>query len=242
MGGWKMAIIKNKETSLDKKNNRDLFLEIIAAVICISSIAIFIKTHNIYITVVIFIVAFFAALHLHKQRKIYKFGITGEKAVAKLLSQLDNNYIVYNDIIIGGKEKGAQIDHLVLSPYGLFCIETKSMKGTINGREDDKYWTQKKTGKGGNTYEKEFYNPCKQSVGHVNAVKYLLKHKDFQNIWVQSVVVFSSEENVRLNLQIERTPVMKADKLLEYFHYRKEIIINKDKLKRIEAVIDRGLV
>lgn len=237
-----MAIIKNKETSLDKKSYRDLFLEVLAWTVSISSVVIFIKTHNIYIAALILIAAFFGAVRLHKQRKIYKFGIAGEKTVAKLLAKLDDNYIVYNDIIIGGKEKGAQIDHLVLSPYGLFCIETKSMKGTITGREDDRYWTQKKNGKGRNTYEKQFYNPCKQSSGHVNAVKNLLRHKDFQDIWVQSVVVFSSEENVRLNLELEKTPVMKADKLIEYFHYRKQIIINKDKLNRIAAVIDRNLV
>lgn len=237
-----MAIIKNKETSLDKKSYRDLFLEVLAWIVCISSVVIFIKIHNIFIAALILIVGLFSAVHLHKQRKIYKFGIAGEKTVAKLLAKLDDNYIVYNDIIIGGKEKGAQIDHLVLSPYGLFCIETKSMKGTITGREDDRYWTQKKTGKGGNTYEKQFYNPCKQSSGHVNAVKNLLRHKDFQDIWVQSVVVFCSEENVRLNLEVEKTPVMKADRLMEYFHYRKQIIINKDKLKRIEAVIDRNLL
>lgn len=237
-----MAIIKNKETSLDKKSYRDLFLEVLAWIVCISSVVIFIKAHNIYIAALILIAAFFSAVHLHKQRKIYKFGIAGEKTVAKLLAKLDDSYIVYNDIIIGGKEKGAQIDHLVLSPYGLFCIETKSMKGTITGREDDRYWTQKKNGKGGNTYEKQFYNPCKQSSGHVNAVNNVLRHKDFQDVWVQSVVVFCSEENVRLNLEVEKTPVMKADKLMEYFHYRKQIIINKDKLKRIAAVIDKNLV
>jgi hypothetical protein len=91
-----MAIIKNKETSLDKKSYRDLFLEVLAWTVCISSVVIFIETHNIYIAALILIAALFSAVHLHKQRKIYKFGIAGEKTVAKLLAKLDDNYIVYN--------------------------------------------------------------------------------------------------------------------------------------------------
>lgn len=236
-----MAIIKNKETSLDKKSFRDLFIELLALIICVASIPIYMYTKNLYISAAVMIVFAVTVLHLHKQRKIYRAGISGEKTVAKLLERLDNNYLVYNDIIIGGKEKGAQIDHLVLSPYGLFCIETKNMKGTIIGKERDNNWVQKKIGQGGKTFEKQFYNPCKQSHGHVNAIKNLLRHKDFENIWVQSVVVFSSE-TVSLRLELENTPVFTANKLLNYFENRKEVVISKEKLKRIENIVDKNIL
>lgn len=236
-----MAIIKNKETSLDKKSFGDFLKELLALLVCVGSIPLYLYTKNLYISAVIMIASALTVLHLHKQRKIYKAGISGEKTVARLLESLDNNYIIYNDIIIGGREKGAQIDHLVLSPYGIFCIETKNMRGTILGRERDNNWIQKKIGQGGKTFEKQFYNPCKQSAGHVNALKNLLRHSDFQNIWVQSVVVFS-EETVNLRIETETVPVLKSNKLHAYFASRKEIIISRDKLKRIENIVDKNII
>ncbi|WP_339385147.1 nuclease-related domain-containing protein, partial [Vibrio paracholerae] len=35
-----------------------------------------------------------------------------------------------------------QIDHIVVSKFGVFVIETKYMKGWIFGSKDQKQWTQ----------------------------------------------------------------------------------------------------
>lgn len=35
-----------------------------------------------------------------------------------------------------------QIDHILVSKYGIFVIETKNMKGWIFGGEQQKQWTQ----------------------------------------------------------------------------------------------------
>ena len=57
-----------------------------------------------------------------------------EKKVAVLLSNLDaSEYIVINDILIRTNKRSIQIDHIVLSKFGIFIIESKDYKGIIYG-------------------------------------------------------------------------------------------------------------
>lgn len=72
-------------------------------------------------------------------------GETGEMTVDYLLSKLDKDYYLYaNNILLPLKNGGTtQIDHLVLSCYGIFVIETKNYQGFIFGDEVQDYWTQK---------------------------------------------------------------------------------------------------
>ncbi|MES0342406.1 MAG: nuclease-related domain-containing protein, partial [Candidatus Humimicrobiaceae bacterium] len=61
-------------------------------------------------------------------------GFIGEKTVALLLATLDRKkYRTINDLIIRVEGKSTQIDHVVISNYGIFVIETKNYKGWIVG-------------------------------------------------------------------------------------------------------------
>ena len=63
-------------------------------------------------------------------------GFIGEKTVALLLATLDKRkYRTINDLIIRADGKSSQIDHVVISNYGIFIIETKNYKGWITGYE-----------------------------------------------------------------------------------------------------------
>ncbi|MDP4145237.1 MAG: nuclease-related domain-containing protein [Bacillota bacterium] len=185
----------------------------------------------------------FLLLIVYQSRKIriYNYGIEGEMKVANLLEQLPNEYIVYNDITIGNNQKGAQVDHLVISPYGLFCIETKNMKGTIIGNENEEYWTQKKRGGGDNIYEKQFYNPCKQSSGHVKSIKYILKNPVFNGVPIYSVVVFTADQETTLHIESRNTPVLKASSILDYIKSKKQLRIEHELIKRVENVVDKNI-
>ena len=236
-----MAIIKRKEKSLDIKSNKNLFEQFILALICIGAIPVYKYTGNLYISFAIVIITAALIMYLRKKRNIYKSGITGEKTVAGLLQRLDNYYIVYNDIVIGDKEKGAQIDHLVVSPFGIFCIETKNMRGTIIGKENDNNWLQKKNSKGGAVYEKNFYNPCKQSRGHINALNNLFRHSEIKGLFIKSVVVFNSDMRPELNVETDTTAVIKSDFLLRFISGYKEEIISSSIIKKIEKVLDKNI-
>jgi hypothetical protein len=67
--------------------------------------------------------------------------------------------------------KTTQIDHIVVSNYGIFVIETKNYKGWIMGNEYDEYWRQV-------IYKRKekLYNPIKQNYGHILALKGVLKN------------------------------------------------------------------
>jgi len=77
-----------------------------------------------------------------------------------------------------------QIDHIIVSKFGIFVIETKNMKGWIFGSEHQKRWTQNIYGK-----KHTFQNPLHQNYRHIKAIKELLNMSS--NIY--SIVSFVGE-------------------------------------------------
>lgn len=70
-------------------------------------------------------------------------GKRGEISVAGILKALPKKeYRVINDIVLPTPYGSSQIDHVVVSPYGLFVIETKNYMGWIYGSEFGEYWTK----------------------------------------------------------------------------------------------------
>lgn len=59
-------------------------------------------------------------------------GNIGEKRVFRELKELPEDYYILNDVTVKVDDKEAQIDHLVVSSYGLWCVETKSHFGRIS--------------------------------------------------------------------------------------------------------------
>jgi len=70
-------------------------------------------------------------------------GWLGEKrtAIALKIGLDAEKYHLYNNLIIPSHNGTAQIDHLVVSEFGLFIIETKRLKGWIFGSKSGKIWT-----------------------------------------------------------------------------------------------------
>ena len=66
-------------------------------------------------------------------------GIKGEKAVTEALRELDDSYFLINDLLL--PKRGGNIDHILLSPKGIFCIETKNWTGDIRCNGDE--WSKK---------------------------------------------------------------------------------------------------
>lgn len=119
-------------------------------------------------------------------------GYLGEKSVSVILSFLPSDkYKIINDILIESNGKTTQIDHLVISIYGIFVIETKNYKGWITGSDNSEYWTKNVFG---NKYK--FYNPIKQNKAHILVLNKQLgmKHNDFIPI-----VVFSNGADLKVN-------------------------------------------
>lgn len=236
-----MAIIKTKEKSLKIKKRNDFVMQALTIIAGLLSIPIFMLTKNKYITIILIFICFAKALSYAKKRKIYDYGIKGEEETAKVLDKLSNEYYVYNDIIIGTKEKGAQIDHLVLSPYGIFSIETKNMRGKIIGKEEEQEWKQEKRGQGSEIYVKQFYNPCKQSIGHLHAIENMLAHAGFNDVKVYSIVSFNNNKDTILSVQATKVKVLQTNKLYEYITSKKEKTIDDCKVNNMVKVLDKEI-
>lgn len=103
-------------------------------------------------------------------------GWLGETTVrAGLWFWLDGKvYRRFHNLVIPSQGRTTQIDHVIVSPCGIFVIETKNMKGWIFGDEQSRQWTQivfrRKT---------RFQNPLHQNFGHVKALAEFLNFPDF---------------------------------------------------------------
>jgi len=117
----------------------------------------------------------------------YLKGLIGEKFVSKKLFKLNPvHYKILNDLLLpsSGNLNATQLDHVIISNYGIFCIETKSYKGWIFGNANDKYWTQVIY-----KHKEKFYNPLRQNYVHTKAVEDLIKSK-YPKARILSFVVF----------------------------------------------------
>jgi hypothetical protein len=72
-------------------------------------------------------------------------GWIGERAVSKGLSHLDPvSYVTFHDLYLPRPDRQGttQLDHVVVSPFGIFVVETKNYQGWIFGSEKQREWTQ----------------------------------------------------------------------------------------------------
>ena len=60
-------------------------------------------------------------------------GKEGEVHVHNILAQLPKGYTVLDDIVLKTNNGTTQIDHVVVSKYGVFAIETKNYRGEVYG-------------------------------------------------------------------------------------------------------------
>ena len=147
-------------------------------------------------------------------------GKRGEESISHLLTLLPEEYTTLNDIVLRTEKGTTQIDHVVVSKYGVFAIETKNYRGDIYGNDERNEWTQiivtevtyrKKWWKTYTYVTKNlFYNPVKQSLGHVFKVKELLKA--YPHLKIIPIVVFVG--NVELKGVESKYHVLYAEELL----------------------------
>ena len=100
---------------------------------------------------------------------------------AQLFLPKDEYYLI-KDVTLLTDDGTTQIDHIIVSRYGVFVIETKNMKGWIFGSANQKTWTQKIY-----KHTHKFQNPLHQNYKHVKTLEALL---DIPSSAIHSLVVF----------------------------------------------------
>lgn len=160
-------------------------------------------------------------------------GYVGEKSVAVILSFLPSDkYYVIHDVLIKSGDRTTQIDHIVVSIYGIFVIETKNYKGWIIGSDNSEYWTKNVFG---NKYT--FYNPIKQNRGHIFTLSKQLQihHNNFIPI-----IAFSNNADLRINSSYNVIYITQINGVIKQYD---EIKFSKaDVLKIVEKINNLNIV
>lgn len=119
-------------------------------------------------------------------------GRFGKNKVAGILNTLPpDKYIIINDLLLKTSHGTSQIDHVVLSEYGIFVIETKNYSGWIYGSEHSEEWTKNVYG---NKYK--FRNPLKQNYAHVKALMEVLEITN-QSLFIP-IIAFSNQADIKV--------------------------------------------
>ncbi|MBP0049274.1 NERD domain-containing protein [Marinobacterium sp. AK62] len=98
-------------------------------------------------------------------------GVMGELIVnlsaRYLLDQ--NHYPLIKNVTLPAAEGTTQIDHVIVSAYGVFVVETKNIQGWSFGSPHQKQWTQKIF-----KHSSRFQSPLHQNYKHLKALQGLL--------------------------------------------------------------------
>jgi hypothetical protein len=121
-------------------------------------------------------------------------GWVGEKTTTfNMWLSLDKEvYRRFHDVVIPAKNGTTQIDHILVSPYGLFIVETKNKKGWIFGSKDQPKWTQSIYGK-----KYSFQNPLRQTF---RQKKVLSEYLELNESTIHTVVFFVGDCRFKTSL------------------------------------------
>lgn len=158
-------------------------------------------------------------------------GRIGEKSVAATLAFLPKDeYVVLNDLMYRDGNRTTQIDHIVISVYGIFVIETKNYKGWIFGNSNRDYWTQNIFG---NKYS--LYNPISQNQNHIRFLIRKFKELRTKELYIYSIVVFLNASKLYLTGDCEN--VLWRNELNDYIKSCQQQIMTIDDCRYIEALL-----
>ena len=161
--------------------------------------------------------------------KVGEFMVSED--VAKYLSA---EYILLNNCTLPDQKDGTtQIDHILISPYGVFIVETKNYTGWIFGNARQKQWTQK-------IYKKsyKFQNPLHQNYKHIKVLEMVLSDVvDPQ--YLHSIVVFTARSEFKTDMPEN---VFRSKAWIEYVKRFDQQVISPMKLKRIKYRIEKEVL
>jgi hypothetical protein len=138
--------------------------------------------------IVILAIGYSLGRHLTRLTPGHYFQNRGEAALSRALLGrfMPPDYHLLNHVTLPHEGETTQIDHVLVSRYGVFVIETKDFTGHIIAGLHGRHWTQVRPW---GTFQ--FQNPIHQNYRHVCAVRELLDFLPASAI--QSIVVFTGD-------------------------------------------------
>ena len=159
----------------------------------------------------------------HARYRTSNFQNSGEALVSRAIESNFNtpDYHLLNHITLTLEDGTTQIDHILVSRFGVFVIETKNFSGWIFANAKQATWTQVLFGK-----KFKFQNPIFQNHRHIEAIK---KSLDFlPPSTVKSLVVFTGEAKFKTEMP---SGVFTAETVLEYIRSHTEEVISLNRMQ-----------
>lgn len=156
-------------------------------------------------------------------------GARGERAVHGLLRQSlhPSEYAILRDVTLPYEGGTTQIDHVVVSRFGIFVIETKNLSGWIYGSEWHSHWTQSF-----GHFRVEFQNPLRQNQRHLRALQGLLGLRATK---FHSLVVFTGKSEFKREMPLN---VVQPDRLVPFIQVRRTLLLTAEEVDRVLDVIE----
>ena len=158
-------------------------------------------------------------------------GKFGEWVVARALARRlePTAYQVLNNVMIPDQAGGTtQIDHIVFSPFGVFVIETKNMKGWIFGNANAASWNQTIF-----RSKHSFQNPFRQNYKHVKCLAELTGLDERHLI---HVIVFIGDCTIKTRETLPESLVTNGRELAAFIKKHQEPVIP---IEALQAAIQR---
>ncbi len=159
-------------------------------------------------------------------------GFIGETVinVAMWLKLEKDVYHRLNNITLPLANGGStQIDHVIVSVYGIFVIETKNYKGWIYGSEKQRQWTQ--SFPNGSKYK--FQNPLRQNYLHIKTLADLL---GLEPRYFHSMIAFIGE--CELKTRDELPEHVLTSGMVSYVKKKQDKLLTEDEVASIFEQIE----
>lgn len=153
-------------------------------------------------------------------------GMMGEFFInirLRLLLSSSSCHLLKN-ITLPIEDGSTQVDHIIVSQYGVFVIETKNRKGWIFGGKRQRMWTQQIY-----KYSNKFQNPLHQNYKHTKTLAALL---EIDEASIFSVIVFTGSCTFKTPMPDN---VIKASGLIRFIKSKVQIVFS---LEEVQAIVD----
>ena len=159
-------------------------------------------------------------------------GLVGEDVAVYNFHQIlrENEFVLSNLLIPTSNGRTTEIDSVLITRRGIFCIEVKKWIGHIFGFDESEYWYQVYDDR---TIEKKKHpNPVIQNEKHCVNLERILKGK----YYVDNIVIFIDEEDIT---NIESDHTFNIQGFYNYFKNLEDDVLSNEEIKQLHKLLAR---
>lgn len=138
-------------------------------------------------------------------------------------------YHLIKNVTLPTDDGTTQIDHIIVSQYGIFVVETKNMKGWIFGSQDKKMWTQTIF-----KHKTRFQNPLHQNYKHIKTLEKILNISPEK---IFSVIVFVGDATFKTPMPAN---VTYPRGYIKFIKAQKNMILSEAEVQKTIKTIESG--